>query len=163
MSDEASTSAAEAPNKNMGLNDREVQFVAAVFRSLKSAPEIDYPKVAELMGMSNPRSASNSWAAIKKKMFPDGLGATSSATSTPRKTATPRKTKKRAATPDDDGDSGEKDAETMKTPAKKARKARGKAAAKKEEEVKEEMEVEDGEGGPVKEEEDMEEGEQMEV
>lgn len=37
-------------------------------KSVLTTPQIDYEKMAKLVNMSNPRSASNAWSAIKKKL-----------------------------------------------------------------------------------------------
>ncbi|KAF2756823.1 hypothetical protein EJ05DRAFT_44949 [Pseudovirgaria hyperparasitica] len=79
-----------------GLSAREQEILSNVFVSLKSAPDVDYVKLAGLCGMSNPRSASNAFTAIKKKLWPDGLP--NAAAATPKKAAaTTKKSKPNAA------------------------------------------------------------------
>lgn len=86
--------------------------------------QVDYVKLAGLVGMGNPRSATNAWLAIRKKLVAQTgpVAATSSidgdATPTPAKT-----TKKRKG----------KDDSPKATPAKKGRKSQ-KAQAKEEKE-----------------------------
>jgi hypothetical protein len=96
--------------------------------------QVDYERLATELGMSNVRSASNAWSAIKKKIMArapmkegDGEGAaTPKPKATPRKRATPKKT-------DDEGDDDEG------TPKKKPRSTKKKTA-------KSEDKVDDGEG-----------------
>ncbi|KAJ0118811.1 hypothetical protein J7T55_013066 [Diaporthe amygdali] len=50
------------------LTTREQEILAKAMTCLKTAPEIDFPKLALELGMTNPRSAVNAWSTIKKKM-----------------------------------------------------------------------------------------------
>ncbi|KAG6367039.1 hypothetical protein INS49_001221 [Diaporthe citri] len=50
------------------LTTREQEILAKAMTCLKSAPEIDFPKLASELDMKNPRSAVNAWSQIKKKM-----------------------------------------------------------------------------------------------
>ncbi|KXH64120.1 hypothetical protein CSAL01_10895 [Colletotrichum salicis] len=100
-----SSEAATAPKPT--LTDRELEILKHAWSSLKSAPEVDYPKLAAACGMSNHRSASNAWLAIKKKLFADlpAQGSDSAGNSpAKRKIATPSKRKAAAATSSDDAD-----------------------------------------------------------
>ncbi|KAK3361850.1 hypothetical protein B0T24DRAFT_670818 [Lasiosphaeria ovina] len=47
---------------------REQELLANVMLCIESFPMIDYTKLATLQGMTNVRSASNAWAAVKKKI-----------------------------------------------------------------------------------------------
>ncbi|KXH36380.1 hypothetical protein CSIM01_04895, partial [Colletotrichum simmondsii] len=86
----SSSEAATAPKP--ALTERELEILKNAWSSLKSAPEVDYAKLAAACGMGNPRSASNAWSGIKKKLFSD-LPAQSSDSTAKRKTATPSKRK----------------------------------------------------------------------
>ncbi|KAK1544744.1 hypothetical protein CPAR01_02246 [Colletotrichum paranaense] len=148
MSSAGSSSEAAADPKSI-LTDRDLEILEHVWSSLKSVPEVDYAKLAAACGMTNPRSASNAWSNIKKKLFSD-LPAQSSdgAGSSPakRKTATPSKRKAATAaaatTSSDDADelaaagganlnSDGEEKLVVETPAKKKRAtpAKKKAAA----------------------------------
>ncbi|XPS70557.1 hypothetical protein M3J09_002770 [Ascochyta lentis] len=99
----------EAPK----FTERELQLLGWAMQSLKSGPpEIDNEKLATFAGMSNPRSAGNAWANLKKKLMVSGDGAPP----TPKKAAASRK----KATKDDAGEDGE--ATPKKTPRKRANK-----------------------------------------
>ncbi|KAF2626852.1 hypothetical protein BU25DRAFT_469914 [Macroventuria anomochaeta] len=127
--------AAEGPK----FTERELQLLGWAMQSLKSGPpEIDNEKLAAFAGMSNPRSASNAWANIKKKLMMPSDG---SAPPTPKKAAgrkkkdeagedgedTPKKThRKRANQEPEDGDA---------SPKKKGRPARPKPKQEPEEET----------------------------
>ncbi|KAI3392068.1 hypothetical protein diail_6297 [Diaporthe ilicicola] len=99
------------------LTAREQEILAKAMTCLKTAPEIDFPELAAELGMTNPRSAVNAWAQIKKKMnwnvkVPDSPAGGKAAGTGKRKKAV-------SNDGDDDGD------EETAAPAKKA-----KAAAK---------------------------------
>ncbi|KAK3360815.1 hypothetical protein B0T24DRAFT_599885 [Lasiosphaeria ovina] len=47
---------------------REQELLANVMLCIKPFPTVDYTKLAALQGMTNVRSASNAWAALKKKI-----------------------------------------------------------------------------------------------
>ncbi|KAK1459948.1 hypothetical protein CMEL01_02947 [Colletotrichum melonis] len=143
----SSSEAATAPKS--ALTERELEILKHAWSSLKSAPEVDYAKLAAACGMTNPRSASNAWSGIKKKLFSDLPAQSSdSAGSSPakRKTATPSKRKAATAaaatTSSDDADelaaagganlnSDGEEKLVVETPAKKKRAtpAKKKAAA----------------------------------
>ncbi|KAI9656181.1 MAG: hypothetical protein M1821_004843 [Bathelium mastoideum] len=54
---------------DIALTPRETGIIVAMLKSAKSWPDFDYVKLADLLSMSNPRSAANAVAAIKKKHF----------------------------------------------------------------------------------------------
>jgi hypothetical protein len=102
--------------------------------------------------MTNPRSASNAWAAIKKKILAragitpgEKADGEEGAAATPK--ATPRKRAKKA--------DAEGDAEEGGSPKKKARtprksKAKSKESAEEEREANGEADGEEGSGSPIK-------------
>ncbi|KAK4164692.1 hypothetical protein QBC43DRAFT_334235 [Cladorrhinum sp. PSN259] len=53
---------------NSLLTPREQKLILFGLLTLEDLPVINYPVVAQRMGMSNPRSVSNAWAIIKKKI-----------------------------------------------------------------------------------------------
>lgn len=95
---------------------------------------VDYNKLAEQTGMTNPRSASNAWAQIKKKIAVKG-GITKdkdtngtaenggSEAGTPKPKGTPRKRGKKADAEDGDGDGASPTKKKKATPKKKAAKS----------------------------------------
>ncbi|KAJ4363702.1 hypothetical protein N0V95_001017 [Ascochyta clinopodiicola] len=104
-----SGSSVEAPK----FTERELQILGWAMQSLKSGPpEIDNDKLAAFAGMTNPRSAGNAWATLKKKLMTSGDGAPP----TPKKAAASRK----KAVKDDAGEDGE--ATPKKTPRKRVNK-----------------------------------------
>ncbi|KAF2281289.1 uncharacterized protein EI97DRAFT_429338 [Westerdykella ornata] len=132
MSDKASDGGATS---TATFTEREMQIMSKAWFCLKSGtPEIDYDKLAEATGMTNPRSASNAWAKIKHKLHAqEGIVATPKAKATPKKKAngndsapgTPTKTpRKRAPKKQEvDGESSPKKkgkATKMKTEAEDA-------------------------------------------
>lgn len=117
---------------------------------------MNYEKLAQACGMSNPRSASNAWSAIKKKIISkagivqeNGDGGSSTPKATPK--ATPKKRGKKAAP--EDGDDAEE------SPAKKVKGAKGKAAKKSEAKVEEDEDGVEEDEKKVKKEESGDEGE----
>ena len=82
---------------------------------------MDYVKLAEACGMTNHRSASNAWSAIKKKLTEHGA---LPATITPKKTPVKRKVEPKDEGSDDDGDTP-----TKKPARKQATPKKPKAAA----------------------------------
>lgn len=129
-----------APSKVADLTQRDLEILSKAWGAMKTQPEIDYEKLAEACGMTNPRSASNAWSMIKKKLFantPDGAA----------KSETPAKKRKAPAkkTPAKDAavknEAADDDLEAEATPMKKARsstKPKVKAAAKSVSKVKDE-------------------------
>ncbi|KAI7785772.1 hypothetical protein LA080_006338 [Diaporthe eres] len=73
-SDNGDNGSAPAPTKAAAgggfstLTTREQEILAKAMTCLKTAPEIDFPKLATELDMKNPRSAVNAWSQIKKKM-----------------------------------------------------------------------------------------------
>ena len=98
--------------------------------TVTDAHQVDYKKLADLAGMTNPASASNAWAKIKKKIqaqAEEGGAVANGEEGTPKPKATPSKKRAKAKADQDDGES----------PAKKSKGGRGKKAAS--------AEAEDGE------------------
>ncbi|KAK1983796.1 hypothetical protein LZ30DRAFT_622721, partial [Colletotrichum cereale] len=88
------TSSEAAPKP--ALTDRELEILKFAWNCMKTPPEIDYNALAAACGMSNPRSASNAWGGIKKKLFADMAANVDEdgnpiATPSKRKRATPAK------------------------------------------------------------------------
>ncbi|KAJ4385634.1 hypothetical protein N0V93_010063 [Gnomoniopsis smithogilvyi] len=112
------------------LSIRETEILGKAWACLKTGPpEIDYEKLAQELSMANPRSASNAWSSIKKKM---AWSATASSTpATAKSTATKRKKAAipKAATADDEDDDEEEN--DSPAPKKKKTPARKKPAPKK--------------------------------
>lgn len=107
------------------LSTREQEILAKAMTCLKVAPEIDFPMLASAVGMTNPRSAVNAWAQIKKKM-----GWTMATPDSPAVAKTPASAKgkrKVAVVKDEAGD--DEDATATAKRAKATPKARKKAAA----------------------------------
>ncbi|KAM0277593.1 hypothetical protein ACHAQH_005712 [Verticillium albo-atrum] len=116
-----------APAK-VQLSDREQEILSKAWNCMKTQPEIDYARLAAATGMTNPRSASNAWGAIKKKLFvgtppatpakvraaaANGEGADSEKK---RKRATPKKKAVKG-----EGNDADIDAAAVETPVKKKR------------------------------------------
>ncbi|KAH6695401.1 hypothetical protein F5X68DRAFT_272767 [Plectosphaerella plurivora] len=98
---------AAAPQK-LSLTDREQEILSKAWNCMKTQPEIDYVKLAAETGMTNPRSASNAWSALKKKLF----------TGVPPTPRTKKATAAAAALAGDDGEATPA-AKRKRTPAKK--------------------------------------------
>lgn len=86
----------------------DTSLVSLAWRCFDGEPKVDYQKLANLAGMSNPRSASNAWAVIKKKLAAQAdangdvsNGGTASPTK-PKATPVKKRGKKAAAEADDD-------------------------------------------------------------
>ncbi|OIW26219.1 Clavaminate synthase-like protein [Coniochaeta ligniaria NRRL 30616] len=111
-----------APSKVGDLTQRDLEILSKAWGAMKTQPEIDYEKLAEACGMTNPRSASNAWSMIKKKLFantPSADGAAKADTPARKRKAPTKKTPaKDAAVKDEDADD---DLEAAATPTKKAR------------------------------------------
>lgn len=106
---------------------------------------MDYEKLASACGMTNPRSASNAWSSIKKKLFASVPQAEKPGKA--GKTNTPRKRKNKAVEEEDadgadatitsgaqkssDDEGGDEQNEADLTPAKKKRATPAKKAAAK--------------------------------
>ncbi|KAK4574363.1 hypothetical protein LTR86_002125 [Recurvomyces mirabilis] len=132
---------------------REMEIMAKAWNCMieepkesSSLPSVDYQKLADACGMTNPRSATNAWRAIKTKVMARG-GVTKTTAKgedadgeggeTPVK-PTPKKRGKGKADANGDGES----------PTKKA-KGSAKGKVKSEKVVEEADDDEDGEGGKV--------------
>ncbi|KAI5268189.1 hypothetical protein E4T47_07810 [Aureobasidium subglaciale] len=79
------------PPKMAGLSQRDTEVVAAAFQCLKTAPEIDYDKLAIMAGYKNGPSARACFQEVKKKLLAHGSNVPSSTTA-----SAPTTTKKRA-------------------------------------------------------------------
>jgi hypothetical protein len=104
----------------MGANDftdRENQIMACAWRCFEGDPKVDFKKLAGLVGMTNPASATNAWARIKKKIAAqaaevmgdadaDENAKGHSTTSTPKAKATPKKRAKKEVDEDDEDAGG---------------------------------------------------------
>jgi len=102
---------------------REMRLLACVFRGMETAPKINYTKVAELAGMSNPNSAANAWREMRKKIdAADENGEGTADVTTPKTVKTGGRKRKTKDVDEDD------DAEMETTPKKK--RARKPAATK---------------------------------
>jgi hypothetical protein len=136
MSDNDTGSATAGNGTTSTFTERELQMLGWAMQSLKTGPpevstsflalcchhlthpQIDYNKLANFAGMSNPRSAGNAWAKIKAKLIlPTGDGATPAPT--PKKAAG---RKKANAAPAEDDEDGEAPQTPKKTPRKRAAK-----------------------------------------
>ncbi|KAF2484129.1 hypothetical protein BDY17DRAFT_121798 [Neohortaea acidophila] len=121
---------------------REMEIMAKAWSCMVEEPKVDYNKLAESCGMTNPRSASNAWASIKKKILAKGGITAGNEDGTPKATpkATPKRKKGAKADAGDDEES----------PTKKVKGGKGKGK-KSEAKVKEDggvvvKEEVDGEG-----------------
>ncbi|KAK2769525.1 hypothetical protein CKAH01_15144 [Colletotrichum kahawae] len=121
------------------LTERELEILKHAWNCMKTPPEIDYPKLAEACGMTNPRSATNAWGVIKKKLFSDVPAPAANedgtaATPAKRKRATPKKKVAPTPSPEEDENADELSAVVEKklvveTPVKKRRTPAKKKAA----------------------------------
>ncbi|ROW16849.1 hypothetical protein VPNG_01520 [Cytospora leucostoma] len=110
------------------LTARESEILHAALNCLKAPLEIDYDVLAGQVGMSNPRSASNAWSVIKKKM---GWNVKAGDTPATGKSTGGGAKRKKDVVAGDAGDDGDNDGGEG-TPVKKAKtptKPRKKAAA----------------------------------
>ncbi|KKY38930.1 hypothetical protein UCDDA912_g01065 [Diaporthe ampelina] len=64
----ATPKAAAAGGGYSSLTAREQEILAKAMTCLKTAPEIDFPKLAAELNMNNHRSAVNAWSIIRRKM-----------------------------------------------------------------------------------------------
>ncbi|KAJ4990245.1 hypothetical protein SVAN01_04336 [Stagonosporopsis vannaccii] len=131
MSDTTQSPAPGAVVEAPKFSERDLQLLGWAMQSLKSGPpEIDYDKLAQFANMTNPRSASNAWATLKKKLMAPSDG---TVPPTPKKgggrkkkvdgedgEATPKKAtpRKRANKDPEDGDASPK--KKGRTPKAKA-------------------------------------------
>ncbi|CAK4032320.1 Hypothetical predicted protein [Lecanosticta acicola] len=133
------------------FTEREQKLMSYAWRCFEGEPKVDYQQLANLAGMSNPRSAANAWAVIKKKLAAQADangGDNSSGAATPSKAkATPKKRGKKAA--DEGGDDDEEAtpvAKKVKTP-RSGRKAKASETPEEADDtglVKEESDEENG-------------------
>ncbi|KAK7539172.1 hypothetical protein IWX49DRAFT_234708 [Phyllosticta citricarpa] len=107
------------------FTEREMQLMACAFQAMRNPSDIDYNLMAQLAGMSNPRSASNAMGAIRKKLSANMPAGTAAPGSGPRPKTPGGRKKKRNVEEDDDETAGA----TAESPTKKA-KANGKGGAK---------------------------------
>ncbi|KAF2160476.1 hypothetical protein M409DRAFT_59956 [Zasmidium cellare ATCC 36951] len=107
------------------FSEREKELMALAWQCFEEEPKIQFPKLAEMAGMTNAGSASNAWRNIKKKLATIAAGngnGSADGVTTPKVKATPKRKKKAAN--DDDDDAEETPAKKTKaTPKKKAKKA----------------------------------------
>ncbi|KAF2765676.1 hypothetical protein EJ03DRAFT_377597 [Teratosphaeria nubilosa] len=119
---------ADKPEK--GFNDRENLIMAKAWLCMSEQPKVDYEKLAQACGMTNPRSASNAWAAIKKKLLAmaGGSGENGAAAAAAPKSTPGRKRGKQAVehVDGDDDEEGASPTKKQKTPAKGGRGKKGK-------------------------------------
>jgi hypothetical protein len=99
---------------------------------------MDYEKLAAACGMTNPRSASNAWSAIKKKLFANVPAPNAKDGKAPKTPKTPGSARKRKAKVVDDAPAtsgaekaeDDDDEEAAATPVKKRVRAKPKPKAK---------------------------------
>ncbi|KAJ4345555.1 uncharacterized protein N0V89_011688 [Didymosphaeria variabile] len=134
MSDSGNDAGASAsPGVGLAFTEREMQMLAWAMQSLKSGPpDVDYAKLANYAGMTNPRSAGNAWTKIRNKL--NSATGDGTALTTPKKA--PQKKKAAAEKADEaDGDAAGNDATPKKsTPRKRTPKKQevdGEAASPK--------------------------------
>ncbi|KAI1496066.1 hypothetical protein F5X99DRAFT_425230 [Biscogniauxia marginata] len=96
------------------LTENEVRILGLAWQCFKTDPEIDWKKLADLGGYTNPNSCRNIVRGAKKKIT-EAFGASSAGPSRPLK----RKSGKGTTTEEDDDDGG--DAADVPAPAKKAK------------------------------------------
>ncbi|KAK5110271.1 hypothetical protein LTR62_006124 [Meristemomyces frigidus] len=139
-------------DKNAGkegkdFTPREMEIMAKAWNCF-----VDYNKLATECGMSNPRSASNAWASIKKKIMfkagnttsTNGASGTADDGNNSAVKATPGKKRGKAKA------STEDDAEEDESPTKKTRGRKAKGGEKKADSVVQADEEEENSGIPVK-------------
>ncbi|KXL50085.1 hypothetical protein M433DRAFT_7460 [Acidomyces richmondensis BFW] len=51
------------------FSPRELEIMSKAWTCITEEPKVDYDKLADACGMTNPRSASNAWGKIKKKII----------------------------------------------------------------------------------------------
>ncbi|KAK7748666.1 hypothetical protein SLS53_000687 [Cytospora paraplurivora] len=110
------------------LTARETEILHAALNCVKAPVEIDYAILAGAVGMSNPRSASNAWAVIRKKMGWNVKAADTPATGTSTGGGAKRKKNVVTGGAGDDGDNDDDEATPIKKP-KTPTKPRKKAVA----------------------------------
>lgn len=129
------------PEVKKNFSEREMQLMACAFQAMRNPTDIDYALMAQLAGMSNPRSASNAMGAIRKKLSANMPASAATPGSGPR-TKTPGGRNKKRNVDNDDDDDDDEESPTKKTKANG--KANGKGGAKgKRGAVKKEAQPED--------------------
>lgn len=61
------TAAAEDDGSVVTFTESEVKFIKAVFDNFKSRPDVDFDKVADVLGLANAKSARDRFRVISKK------------------------------------------------------------------------------------------------
>ena len=148
------------PTTKAIFTDRELQLLSFAMQSLKTGPpevslkhtlttsnllqpckpmllsnpltlfQIDYDKLAELSGMTNPKSASNAWAKIKTKLA--STSAENAGAKTPKKTSPRKKNLPKINTEALDDKVAGEDAGSPSTPRKRGpKKAAGESPPKR--------------------------------
>ncbi|TLD06441.1 uncharacterized protein PgNI_09024 [Pyricularia grisea] len=103
------------------LTERELLILSKAWGCMKTQPEIDMPKLAQELGMTNVGSATNAWGRIKKKLFsgamdsPGGAGGGGGGGRKRRAVS--------AAAADDDDDDDDNDRDDEPSPTKRAKPA----------------------------------------
>ncbi|KAL5387508.1 hypothetical protein PMIN06_002153 [Paraphaeosphaeria minitans] len=117
MSESGNDAGASATASGPAFTEREMQMLAWAMQSLKSGPpDVDYEKLAQYAGMTNPRSAGNSWAKIRNKL---NAATAEGGVATPKKS--PLKKKKAAVKAEKTDDDADGEPETPKKPTPRKR------------------------------------------
>ncbi|OQO04545.1 hypothetical protein B0A48_09467 [Cryoendolithus antarcticus] len=150
MSDAETPSAAAKPL----FTDKEEKVLKVAWSCLKSGPpEVDIEKLQKAAGFNTQKTASNTWATIKKKLAT--FSSDGDSISTPKKT--PTSTKKRGkkvsaanvdveASDDDEATPATKKVKTTLAATENGRPKRGKKLTAKAQEAAEQMKMEESEG-----------------
>ncbi|KAK6956048.1 hypothetical protein Daesc_001318 [Daldinia eschscholtzii] len=104
-------------DKKIDLTDKEALVLAMAWRCFKTTPEIDFDKLAQLTGYTNPKSVKNLIHAVKKRTADGDESPNAPAKPTPKAKATPT-SRKRKVTHNDEGDSSDP---VASTPSKRVR------------------------------------------
>ncbi|RYP29240.1 hypothetical protein DL767_006839 [Monosporascus sp. MG133] len=113
-----------------GLSARESELVAKAWQCLKTEPQIDFNKFAELCGYKNEATARVSWGAVRKKLAEAASAAPSGPAGSKRKAAGPKPVPQPTAKPvaavaaalvtsddDDENEAGPPPSKRPRTPA----------------------------------------------
>ncbi|RYO80257.1 hypothetical protein DL766_007829 [Monosporascus sp. MC13-8B] len=84
---------------NKGLSARDSELVAKAWRCLKTEPQIDFAKFAELCDYKNEATARASWSVVRKKLMEAAGAAPSGAAGSKRKAAGSKPVPQPAAKP----------------------------------------------------------------
>ncbi|KAM3419331.1 hypothetical protein BST61_g5265 [Cercospora zeina] len=106
------------------FTDREKTLMSLAWQCFEGEPKLDYKKLAGLSGMSNPVSASNAWAKIKKKLNAQAAAVLGDGEAVPSSTTKATPGKKRGRKAIGEGETG------AETPSKKPKAGKGKNSAK---------------------------------